>query len=194
MLARLAYLEAASVPAFERLARELEAHGAPLHLRQAALRAARDEVRHARVMAGFARRAGAAVRRPRVARGGVRSLVAIALENVVEGCVNETFGAAVAVAQSMTASDARLRRAMERIAGDELRHAELAWRVARWIDGRLEPRERARVARAQRKAVKALARQTAQELPREVRVELGLLDAPLARGVVAGLSRELWAA
>lgn len=50
LLAQLAYLEAASVHAFRLLARELEAHRAPAHLRAKARRAARDEVQHARVM------------------------------------------------------------------------------------------------------------------------------------------------
>ena len=45
-----AWLEAASIPAFIYLARELDLHGAPSGLARAALAAARDEIRHARVM------------------------------------------------------------------------------------------------------------------------------------------------
>ena len=63
-----AQLEAASVAAFRVLAAELRAHGAPRSLQRRALRSARDEVRHARSMAAFARRAGAAPRRVRVER------------------------------------------------------------------------------------------------------------------------------
>ena len=162
-LARMAYFEAASVPAFERLARELEAHGAPERLRRAAVRASRDEVRHARVMTALAGRRGASVPEPRVRRGGVRSLVAMAIENAVEGCVNETFAAAVAVAQSMTAGDPQFKPAMRRIGGDELRHAELAWSVAAWIEGRLSQVENARVTRARTAAAAALLRGTAGE-------------------------------
>src|SRR5260221_4003130 len=46
-LARAAWLEAASIHAFRRLARELHAHGAPRALVEAARTCARDEIRHA---------------------------------------------------------------------------------------------------------------------------------------------------
>src|SRR5580700_10937595 len=49
-LAHCAYLEAESVHAFRRLARELAAHAAPARLVARAERAAQEEVRHARAM------------------------------------------------------------------------------------------------------------------------------------------------
>lgn len=58
-LAAQAHLEAASVPAFLRLARELRTHAAPAALVRAAMAAAGDERRHARVMTTLARRHGA---------------------------------------------------------------------------------------------------------------------------------------
>jgi hypothetical protein len=192
MLARMAYLEAASIYAFERLALELGAHGAPRRLRQGALRAARDEARHARMATKLAERAGAIVAKPRVRRGGVRSLVAVAIENAVEGCVKETFAAAVAVVQSTTASDVRVRLAMRAIARDELRHAELAWNAAEWFEGRLGDLENARVARARKAAVDALLRETLQEVPCELVNELGLPPAPVARSIAAALVERLW--
>jgi hypothetical protein len=187
----MAHFEAASVPAFEGLARELEAHGAPKRLQRAALRASRDEVRHARIATALAEREGASVPKARVRKGVVRSLVAVALENAVEGCVNETFAAAVAVAQSMTASDARVRAAMGRIARDELRHAELAWSVARWIEGRLGEGDIARVARARTAAVEALLRRTTSDVHPELVKKLGLPPAPVARAIALEM-RELW--
>src|SRR5450432_2288135 len=45
-----AHLEAASVPAFRRVAAELAAFGAPKHLSRAAHRSAREEIRHAELM------------------------------------------------------------------------------------------------------------------------------------------------
>src|SRR5581483_8821062 len=54
-----ARLEAASVVAFERLAEELRARGAPDDLVRDVLRAARDEVRHARSTKRMAERFGA---------------------------------------------------------------------------------------------------------------------------------------
>jgi hypothetical protein len=59
-LAACARLEAASVHAFARLARDLTAHGAPRALVRAAPRAAADEVAHAAVVGRPAARNGAA--------------------------------------------------------------------------------------------------------------------------------------
>jgi hypothetical protein len=193
-LVRMAYLEAASVGAFERLARELAAYGGPEHLRRAALRAASDEERHARVATALAERAGAKVPRPRVPKGRVRSLEAIARENAVEGCVHETFGAAVAMAQSMTASDARIRAAMRKIGPDEMRHADLAWNVARWLDSRLDPAARARVVRARHGAAGALICNAAREVHPDLIAQLGLPTPPHARAIALDLAATLWGA
>src|SRR5688500_86287 len=48
LFGRAAWMEAASITAFRRLARELESYGAPRELVDAARTAARDEIRHAR--------------------------------------------------------------------------------------------------------------------------------------------------
>src|SRR5581483_10898484 len=64
--ARMAFEEAASVHAFRRLRDELALHGAPLPLVQAARRAARDEVRHARAMSARGRAEGASIPEARV--------------------------------------------------------------------------------------------------------------------------------
>jgi hypothetical protein len=160
----LAHLEAASVVAFERLADELSSHGAPEQLRVRALRSAGDEVRHARAMESLARRAGAPEARTpavRVRAAGRRTLERIARENAVEGCVRETFGAALAGLAAECAGDARVRATLRRVARDETRHAELAWDVARWIEGKLQPSERRRVERARARAVERLGREVA---------------------------------
>jgi hypothetical protein len=146
---RMAELEAASVYAFEILAEELHAFGAPSSLVQAALRSARDEVRHARMMgrlAGITPRVAIPPRR-------VRSLVEVAVENAREGCVRETFGAAVARLESVTASTARVRKVMKRIFPDEERHAELAFAVDAWARSKLSQTERQLVADAKRTAL-----------------------------------------
>jgi hypothetical protein len=191
-LSRAAYLEAASVPAFERLATELATHGAPRRLVSAAKRAARDEVRHARVMSQLAVRDGGRVRTPRVPRAAVRPLVDVAMENAVEGCVNETFGAAVALVQSRVAARSDVRNALRRIAVDEMRHADLAWRVASWLETRLDSRERARVARAQRRAVLKLVREAANRVHPAIVRTLGVPDGPVARSLAVDLARSLW--
>ncbi|HEY2366339.1 MAG TPA: ferritin-like domain-containing protein [Polyangiaceae bacterium] len=147
-LARSAWLEAASVHAFRRLARELRAYGAPSELVHAARTAARDEIRHARAMRALATRYGAIVPKVAVIEDGARDLEAIARENAVEGCVSETFGAVLGAFQAEHATDPDIAAALLSIAPDELRHAALAWAVAEWIEPRLSAEARARVERA----------------------------------------------
>jgi hypothetical protein len=98
--AELAYLEAASVPAFQRLARELTQLDAPAPLIAAARRAITDERRHRRAARAMARRHGTAAPDPIVPALPERSLVEVARENVREGCVLETYAAIVAAWQA----------------------------------------------------------------------------------------------
>ncbi len=193
-LARMVYLEAASVVAFERLARELDAHGAPARLSREARRAARDEERHTRIAMALAGRDAASVTLPRTARGGrVRSLEAIAIENAVEGCVRETFGAAVAMVQARKAGDPRVRAAMRRVAPDEMSHADLAWNVARWLEQRLDPASLARVSRARRRAARELLRKAGRQAHPDLVEALGVPTAAQARAIAGELVAELWA-
>jgi hypothetical protein len=155
-LARAAWLEASAVQAFRRLALELRAHGAPDELVRAARASARDEARHARLMRALADKHGARVPRVERTSWAVRSLEHIAHENAVEGCVHETYGAAVAMLQGAHAADADVARAMREIAPDELRHAALGWAVHSWAVEQLDESARARVARSRDEAVNAL--------------------------------------
>ena len=191
-LAEQAYLEGASVAAFERLERELETHDAPDRLRAASRRAARDEVRHARVVKRLAQRAGARVPEVQVEPGSERSLEEMAIENAVEGCVRETFGAAVAMIQAERAGDAQVRRAMRRIARDETRHADLSWAVARWIDIRLDAAARRRVHEARARTIEDLVRDSANEPDANLTGPLGLPSATQARAVLDELQASLW--
>lgn len=154
-LATMATLEAASVPAFARLARELAHHGAPASLVRRAERARRDEIRHARRMTKLARAYGHAPSSFRAAAPTIRDPLAIARENAAEGCVAEAFGAVVATFQAQRA-DHRFRSTFEAVAGDERRHAALAEDVDAWIASRLSERERAEVRTARREAIAAL--------------------------------------
>jgi hypothetical protein len=158
-LAEMAYLEAVSVHAFDRLERELRAHAAPPSLVRGARRARRDEVRHAAMMARLARRRGEDVRGAEAPGGGdVRPLVEIAIENAVEGCVRETYSAVAGLVEAHVGPDADVRRAMASIGADECRHAALAWDVAAWVMPRLDASERARVVAAMREAIDELRR------------------------------------
>ena len=155
--ARSAELEAASVKAFETLVWELGAHGAPASLLARAVEARHDEVRHARSVACLARSFGGRARWPSVARAAApRSLEGVALENAVEGCVRETYGALIAAHQARCAGSRRVRALYERIARDETRHAALSLDVAVWAAPRLSAAARRRVASASRRALDAL--------------------------------------
>jgi hypothetical protein len=192
MLAEMAFLEAASVSAFQTLARELAAHGAPRRLVRSARCAARDEVRHARVTRALAKCRGARVSLPRVVRGATRALEDIARENVVEGCVRETYGAVVATWQARFAQDPRMRAAMSTIARDEVRHSALAARVAAWACTKLSPAARVRIRRAEREAIDSLRREVAREPHTDVVRTLGMPRARDAIALVAALDHAFW--
>ncbi|RYZ40365.1 MAG: ferritin-like domain-containing protein [Myxococcaceae bacterium] len=186
--ARMAWLEAASVPAFLRLAEELKAHGAPRELIRAARRSAGEEVRHARAASVLARRHGATVPEVEVAPFSARSLEALLVENAKEGCVGETHGALVAGWQARTARDARVREALSRIAEEELRHAELSWAVDAWATGRLTPEARQRVREARLAAFNELEHRVASEEPEAMLVQqAGLPSRDAALHLLRGL-------
>lgn len=165
LYAHVAWLEAASVPAFLRLADELIAHGAPEALVRAARRSAGDEVRHTRAMQALARRHGASMPEVEIPPFEPRSLEAMCAENAIEGCVRETFGALVTGWQARTAGDAEVRRALEPISRDELRHAELAWAVDAWAAERLTAPERERLRQLRREELGVLEQQVGSQSP-----------------------------
>ena len=188
----MSHLEAASVHAFVTLAGELRALGAPDALVQAAERSARDETRHARGTACIARRHGGRVPAARVRRTRARSVAAMALENAVEGCVHETFGALTATWQATHARDPGIARTMRGIARDETRHAALAWEIAAWLEPRLDARARARLRSARRRAITALRRRTATAVPAVLVRQAGVPPAPAAQRMIDALEQSLW--
>ncbi len=155
-LARMAQLEAASVVAFDALHDDLARLGAPPSLLRSVCAAGRDEVRHARRVGREAERRGVAVPLAVVAPVGARSIERLAIDNAEEGCVRETFGAALVAVQAERATDPRVRALMRGIAADELRHAALSWRIARWLEMRLDAAGCARVALARLTALAVL--------------------------------------
>ena len=191
-LSRAAYLEGVSVPAFTRLQRELTAHGAPAPLVRAAARAARDEVRHHRVMTALARRFGAepaAISSPFPTH--VRPLESVAIENATEGCVREALGAIVAREQAGRAGLRPVRTTLRGIARDEARHAELAFAVDTWALDRLAPAARRRVIEARDAEVGVLAHEADAPIPNELVQLLGIPPQPTQRALVSGLGAVL---
>jgi hypothetical protein len=133
----VAALEHASVASFARFTLSLLALGAPPALVADAQRAGLDEVEHARVAYALAsayagRRFGpgpldlSGVTLSTDRREALRALIH-------EACVGETLGVAEALAVASLVRDPALQRVHARIAGDEQRHAELAWRTLAWL-------------------------------------------------------------
>ncbi|AKJ01957.1 hypothetical protein ATI61_103676 [Archangium gephyra] len=191
--ASAAHLEAASIKAFLRLREELALHGADVALQDAALASALDEVMHTDVSMRLAHRFGATPGRPEVAESPLRSLFEVALDNAVEGCVRETYGALVGHHQALHARDVEVREAMTRIAEDETRHAELSWAIDRWAREQLPAAERAALREAQREAVATLREEVALPLDATLVTEAGIPTPELAASLVATLEQELWA-
>jgi hypothetical protein len=129
--------EHASVASFSRASLALLAAGAPAELIESTHRAALDEVLHARLCFTLASAYAGEVITPSPfpLEGKVQvsaSLADIAESTVLEGCVGETISAVIAAEQLAHAVDPAVRAALARIAADEARHAELAWRTAAW--------------------------------------------------------------
>jgi len=193
-LAKMARLEEASVYAFLFLATELEHHGAPDALVEAARQSALDEIRHARSMAALALRYGATPPRAVVdLPRQPRSLREIAVENATEGCVRETFGALVALHQSHAAEDSFVRRIMSGIAADELRHSELSWDIDRWVR-RSQPDLRGALDIARALALRALQSELGAGPSDKVCMQLGLPSATVSHAMLHDArERRVWA-
>ncbi|MEZ4428574.1 MAG: ferritin-like domain-containing protein [Nannocystaceae bacterium] len=133
----VALLEHASVASFARFTRQLLSLGAPITLVQEASAAMRDEIEHARLAFAVAAAYGdpstpGTLDATRVTAGPPTRLeVARAL--IDEACVAETLGVAEALGAAEACEDPAIRDVLEAIAGDELRHAALAWRSLRWL-------------------------------------------------------------
>jgi hypothetical protein len=129
-----------------------------------------------------------------VERLPTRPLDVVALENAVEGCVRETYGALVASYQAAHARDPEIAREMEAIARDETRHAALSWAVARWIAPRLAPEARARMAARCAEAIASLRREVDAEVPCDVVTAAGLPRAQQQHALLAVLEAQTWSA
>jgi hypothetical protein len=193
-LTQISELEAASIAAFDILAAELEAHGAPRSMVRRARSFRRDEARHWALMRAAARAHGGAPRAPRVARRRrARSLEAVLRENAVEGCVRETFGALLARVQAVSAADPGLRAAFALIADDEANHAQLAWDVHAWGRQHLSTAARRRIARARASAAAELAADVAKPgLDAQALRLLGLPGPAAQAALVAQARRLMW--
>ncbi|HVR21659.1 MAG TPA: ferritin-like domain-containing protein [Polyangiaceae bacterium] len=133
---RAGLLEHASIAAFARFSLELLALGAPAALVADSTHAMADETRHAELCFALASAyAGSPVGPGPLAVGDCLStttLESVLRTALLEGCIGETVAAAEARELCQSVQDPVLRDALELIADDEARHAELAFRFARW--------------------------------------------------------------
>lgn len=143
--------EYASVASFSTHALELLSVGAPPHLVEAALEAASDEVRHAKVSFGLANAyligdlMGSAVASTSTLTASPASLnlrhtpalaesrlAALALSTARDGCVSETIAAVEAATAAARAEEGYVKDVLRLIARDEARHAVFGWEVVAW--------------------------------------------------------------
>jgi predicted metal-dependent hydrolase len=190
--AEAAHLEAAAVVAFEVMVEELEHFGAPAELVARAKRAQSDEIRHAARMSALARRYGAKVPPLDVAPARRRSLLDMALENAVEGCVRETWAALSAHWQAAMAADPEARRIWREVAIDESEHGELSLAVHDWIAQRLSGEQRALVTAAKERAASDLVRALENEPEPELVSVAGLPSRAVAEKLSRALREQLW--
>lgn len=188
--ARDAAMEHASVASFARFTLDLLALGAPAELVLGAQDAGRDEIEHARACFAIAsRHAGRSLGPGKLDVGGAApavDLATVVAAAIVEGCIGETLSALLAEARLARAEDADVRAALRRIANEEARHAELAWRFVGWAIVAGGEDVRAAAAHAFRGAL-ARAPQTWDDglrgIPADTLRSHGLLDERAAREV-----------
>jgi hypothetical protein len=146
---KLGQMEHASIAAFARFQLQLLALGAPSELVMACNQALVDETAHTQLCFALA----SAYAGRKLGPGPLdvsHSLDVTALADIVdlvllEGCIGETSAALDALESAASAADRVIRDAYARIAADEQRHAELAFRFVRWALEREPASTRARV-------------------------------------------------
>jgi hypothetical protein len=130
-------LEHASVASFARFALQLLSLGAPPELVEQTTSAMADETVHARLAFGLASAYGGSPVGPGKLEVddalGANDVQSILRTLVHEGCVGETFAAALARREQEQTAEPVVRAVLGRIAEDEERHALLAWRSLEWL-------------------------------------------------------------
>ncbi len=133
---RVAAAEHASIASFARATLSLLALGAPPELLAATQRAAEDEIEHARVAFALAARHSRESRGPgplRLPSEIETDRTAFAVATLHDACVEETRGTLALESEADVETDVRVRSLLRRIAADESRHVELAFRTLSWL-------------------------------------------------------------
>lgn len=138
--ARVGCMEHASVSSFAKTSLELARLGAPAHLLRDVHLAALDEIRHAEIAFEIATRYGTRDVGPSAYAMPIALTTApmdLFRETFLDGCVGETIGAVLLghAAERAEATAPTVAASLRRMARDEERHAELAWRTLAWLRG-----------------------------------------------------------
>lgn len=188
----MAAMETAAVTAFRYLTRELEAYQAPDELIQMARLAVDEEIDHAEMAGLLSQAYRTPVPEIKVDDFQLRSLFEIALENAVEGCVNETFAAACGIWQHEHAEHEAFRAVMGRVAEEESGHADLSWKIHHWVMPQLSKVEQQHIYQAQQEAVAGLENSFKVENDQVLRLAVGLPDVADAARLIRELRGQLW--
>ena len=182
---RAYHAEASSVAAFLQLRSELIHHNVPSGFQNRCLKAAEEEVHHARMMAKLAGEEDCDL--PELSFGSFRqrSLFELTLDNAVEGCIFEAFSALKAQYQARHATDLRVLSAMKVIARDETEHAQLAWDLHHYLMERLTESERIDIRLAQKRALQQVLHQASLDAEREGQPPIHLANAFVSQLQVA---------
>jgi hypothetical protein len=189
---RIGLMEHASIAAFARFTLQLLALGAPAELVRASIEAQSDETRHAAIAFEMASLYGAKPVGPAPLdlRGALDdlSLADVLRTTIAEGCIGETRAALEAAEAARIATVPGVKRVLERIASDESTHADLAWRVVKWILG--EHPELAPIAKAEFERASSAA-PVASSVPDRALVAHGFLDTGALGRVHISADREV---
>ena len=146
------HAEASSVAAFLQIRQELASFGAPQELLDRCLKAACDEVAHARVMGKICLENNGTLSTLSFDTTPERSLLDFAIDNIQEGCVGEAYAAFCALYQSQSLSPSPFQKILQNIARDELQHVELAYDIHQWCCTQLSQVERLFLLQKQKEA------------------------------------------
>ena len=182
---RAYHAEAPSVGAFLQLRSELAHHNAPITFQRRCIKAAVEEVHHARMMAKLAGDEECDLPDLDFGSWTQRSLFELTLDNAVEGCVFETFSALKAQYQSDHAIDPRVRTAMKVISRDETEHSQLAWDIHHPLMDRLTETQRRDIRSAQRHALRQILQQAKMDAKRDGQPPIDLAEAFVSQLEVA---------
>jgi len=127
--------EHASVASFSKFSLQLMSVGAPPHLLMGAHQAAIDEIHHAQLCFSLSALYSNQTETPGnfpVEDTMKTSLLGMAVDTFVEGCVHETLSALEASIKLAHCTQPTVRATLSTIVRDEATHAALAWGTLRW--------------------------------------------------------------